>query len=343
MAARSPSLGPLLADWGEAHCRVPDGDRRGEPFVLYDEQLRFIDGFYRVNPKAKPGQKAPAFVHRRGQLVRPQKWGKSPLEAFHVCLEAVGPALFAGWARGGELYDCRDYRCDCGFVYEYEVGDPMGRPWATPLIQITATSEDQTDNVYDALRPMIELGPLHELIPKTGEEFIRLPNGGRIDTVTSSAKSRVGQRVTFVPQDETGLWTKSTGMIDVAKHQRRGAAGMGGRTCEITNAWDPSEDSVAQQTFESAAPDILKDYATAPESLSFRNKAERRKIFRIVYGDSQTSRGGHLDLDGIEAECVELMERDPANAERFYGNRIVHGLGAWLPEGLWAGAMRAAS
>ena len=29
------------------------------------------------------------------------------------------------------------------------------------------------------------------------------------------------------------------------------------------------------------------------------------------------------------------MERDPAQAERFYGNRIVVGSGAWIPEGLW--------
>jgi hypothetical protein len=59
---------------------------------------------------------------------------------------------------------------------------------------------------------MIDDGPLHDLIPKTGEEFIRLPGDGRIDVVTSNATSRVGQRVTFVPQDETGFyWTSPTG------------------------------------------------------------------------------------------------------------------------------------
>jgi hypothetical protein len=332
---REPSLGPLVADWGEAHCVIPDGDHRGDPFRLYDEQLRFIDGFYRLHRTARVGQKAPAFLHRRAQLVRPQKWGKSPLEAFHICLEAVGPVLFDGWAAGGEVYDCRDHRCGCGFVYFYEAGEPMGRAWSTPLIQVTATSEEQTDNVYGALRPMIDLGPLHDLIPKTGEEFIRLPNDGRIDVVTSNARSRLGARVTFVPQDETGLWTKSAGMIKVAEVQRRGLAGMGGRSAEITNSWDPSEDSVAQRTFESEAKDILKDYLQAPSGLSYRNKDERRKIHRHVYGDSLITRGGHIDLDSIEAEAAELLERDPAQAERFFGNRIVHGLGAWLPEGLW--------
>src|SRR6185503_6202554 len=103
--------------------------------------------------------------------------------------------------------------------YVYDPGEPMGRPWSTPLIQITATTEDQTDNTYDALRPMIDKGPLAELITKTGEEFIRLPGGGRIDAVTSKATSRLGQRITFAAQDEVGLWTKTTRMDKVADTQ----------------------------------------------------------------------------------------------------------------------------
>jgi len=138
-------------------------------------QLWDVVNHYRVKPTAKRGQLAPAFYHRRSQTVRPQKTGKGPFTAAVACLEGVGPALFDGWAKGGEVYDCRDYGCGCGWAYEYDAGEPMGMPWPTPLIQITATSEEQTDNIYDALRPMIRLGPLADLIPKTGEEFIRLP------------------------------------------------------------------------------------------------------------------------------------------------------------------------
>jgi hypothetical protein len=32
-----------------------------------------------------------------------------------------------------------------------------------------------------------------------------------------------------------------------------------------------------------------------------------------------------VDLDAIEAEAAELLETDPAQAERFFGNRIVAG------------------
>ncbi|RPE27292.1 hypothetical protein [Kitasatospora cineracea] len=331
---RWPTLGFLVGDWIEQHCVIPDGFSAGEPYELTDEMLWFYLSHYRVKPEATRERSmlspASAFYYRRSQLVRPQKWGKGPLTASQVCVEAVGPAVFAGWAEGGERYDCRLHGCDCGWQWEYEPGDPMGMPWPTPLIQITAFSEEQTDNIYGALKPMIDKGPLSDLIPKTGEEFIRLPGGGRIDTVTSSAQSRLGQRVTFVPQDETGIWTTENKMQKVADTQRRGLAGMGGRSTETTNGWDPSENSVAQRTYEAKVKDIYRDFAKAPGELDYKKKADRRKIHQAVYGDSWW-----VDLDVIEGEALELLERDPAQAERFFGNRIVAGVGAWLGRHRW--------
>jgi hypothetical protein len=310
----------VAAEWLEAHCVVPDGFEKGRPFELVDWQAWALLNFYRLKPEAQVGQLAPAFEFRRAQIVLPQKAGKAPYTAAHICVEAVGPALFAGWAQGSETWDCSDHGCGCGWVYEYESGEAMGAPWPTPLIQITATSDDQTDNIYGALRPMIDDGPLAALIPKTGEEFIRLPNKGRIDTVTSNARSRLGQRVTYVPQDETGIWTPQSGMVKVAETQRRGLAGMGGRAEETTNAWNPAEGSVAQRTAEATTDDIFRLHPQAPASLSYRNKAERRKIHRTVYQGCRW-----VDLDAIEAEAAELLQVDPGQAERFFGNRTVAG------------------
>jgi hypothetical protein len=42
-----------------------------------------------------------------------------------------------------------------------------------------------------------------------------------------------------------------------------------------------------------------------------------------------------VDLDAIEAEAAELLERDPAQAERFFGNRPVAGVGTWLDVDRW--------
>ena len=47
-----PTLGWLVIDWIEAHCVIPDGDRAGAPFVLTDEQARFILRHYRLEPDA---------------------------------------------------------------------------------------------------------------------------------------------------------------------------------------------------------------------------------------------------------------------------------------------------
>jgi hypothetical protein len=156
--------------------------------------------------------------------------------------------------------------------------------------------------------------------------------------VTSSALSRLGNPISYAHQDESGIYTKSNKMRNVAETQRRGAAGMGGRTMEHTNPWDPSENSVAQTTYESQAKDIFKFYREPPKKLSFGDKRERRKILAYVYEGST-----HVNLDSIEAEAAELMATDPTQAERFFGNRLVQGHGAWLPDGLWESAARVRS
>lgn len=322
----------VVPDWIARHCRIKSVSglvTKPQPFVMYDWQLRCTAQFYRVRPEATVGQLSTAFHHRRAQVVAPQKSGKGPWTASIVAAEAVGPVLFDGWASGGERYECRKHGCSCRWVYTYEPGEPMGRPWGEPLLQITATSEDQTDNVFRPLQAMIRNGPLKELM-KVGEQFIRLPNDGRIDVVTSSAQSRLGNPVTFVAQDETGIWTEGNKMTKVATTQRRGLAGMSGRSMETTNGWDPTENSVAQKTAESKVKGTYRFHRLPPKGLSYTNKADRRKIHAVVYEGST-----HIDLDAIEGEAAELLEKEPAEAERFFGNRLVAGMGTWLLQDRW--------
>ncbi len=111
---------------------------------------------------------------------------------------------------------------------------------------------------------------------------------------------------------------------------RRGAAAMGGRSMETTNCFDPSEGSVAQRTFESAAKDIFRYYEPPPAHLKYTVKAERRQIHNYNYAGSP-----HADRNGIEAEAAELLEKDPAQAERFFGNRVVYGAGSWCDGDRW--------
>lgn len=228
----------------------------------------------------------------------------------------------------------------------------MGRPQPSPLIQLTANSEDQVLNMYRPLKAMVLLGSLKERL-RVREGFIRVLNGDsdvsdaadldRIDIVTSSARSRLGNPITDAEQDEAGLYTSSNGMVQVAQTQRRGAAGMGGRTHAWTNAYDPTENSYAQQIVESGDPDVFVFYRNpdlAPELrredgslMSFLKRSERRKILEYVYKGSPW-----VDLDSIEAEAASLLKTDPSQAERFFGNRLVQGAGAWIEESQWAEA-----
>jgi hypothetical protein len=293
------SFGHLVADWIEGHCVIPDGWRAGEPYLLTAEMREFLDRFYSVDERT--GQ----FVHRRGgQLIRPQKWGKGPFSAAIILAEALAPVVP---------------------VLEY--GKFRVRKWPKPWIQVTAVSEDQTVNVFSALIPMIALGPLAHEIPDSGLGRINLPSGGWIEPVTASARSRLGQRVTFCVEDETHSWLQSNGGWTLADNQRRNLAGMGGRFLETTNAFDPVERSVAQRTFEAKAPGTLIDDAPAPPG-SVRSREERDVVLTAVYRDALVDRGGWVDRDRIHAEIDALLEHDPAQAERFFLNRKLASEGA---------------
>ena len=296
-----PTLGWEVIDFIEKHAVIPDGARAGEPFILSDPQKRFVLGMYELHEDAEVDYEKPssAFVYNRGaQIVAPQKWGKGPLAAAIIIAEAYGPVLFDGWDANGQ---------------------PVGRSWPTPYIQVTAVSEDQTDNVWLSLLPMIRLGDLVHDIPDTGETRINLPNGGKIEPVTASARSRLGQRITCSVQDEAHDWDKRNGGRKLADTQRRNLAGMGGRFLETGNAWDPAQDSVAQTTFEDETG-VFKLFVP-PIAGSVRNKRERLKVLKHLYK-------GHwwIDVDRISSEIDNLLQRgEIAQAERFFMNRIVPG------------------
>ncbi len=256
---------------------------------------------YRLHPAAKfdPDRPSAPFVYNGNYLTKPQKAGKGPFSAARICAQAEGPVLFAGWDADGE---------------------PVGMPWASPHIQVTAVSEDQTQNIWRALLPMIALGAIAVEITDLGITRINLRYGGLIEPVTASARSRLGQRITYAEQDEVQSWTERNGGHTLADNQRRNLAGTGGRWSATGNAWDPSERSVAQLDYEAGHKDVHFDYRE-PLAGSWGNKRERRRILKHAYEGCPW-----IDLARIEADCDRLAAKgDPAQAERYFGNRIVAG------------------
>lgn len=176
--SKRDTLGYLAIWWIESHCVVPDGDSAGEPFVPTLDHSVYLCNWYRVRSGAKLGERAAAFTYRIGLWVAAQKVGKSPGVAAETCFEFVGPSLFAGRAKGGEGVSVPDSGLPVQVrSVHLRAGEPMGRPWATPRIQLAALVEDQVENTWGALVPMIDDGPLSVWIPKTGEAFIRHPSG----------------------------------------------------------------------------------------------------------------------------------------------------------------------
>jgi hypothetical protein len=299
-----PSLGGQVGNWIQSHCAIPDGDRMGDPYLLTPEMWTFLLNYYRLDADGR-------FTYSRGaMMVRVQKYGKGPFAAAIICAEAAGPVRFDHFAPSG---------------------DPVGKSVATPWIQIAAVSEDQTANTYRALTPMIQLGDISAEIEDVGVTRINLPGSGRIEPVTAAARSRVGQRVTFAVWDETGFWLEGNHGRELADAMSRNLAGMRGRFLQTTNAWDPAEESVAQQTAEAGDPGTYVDDID-PGTGSIKNKRERRRMLKTVYGDSARSSkaqgnaegqviDGWVDLDRIDAEIEALLTRDPAQAERFFLNR----------------------
>lgn len=341
-----PTLGDLADAWITQHCRIPDGHKRRQPFEQYDWQFWCTANHLRVREGAGYDPADPplnqAFVYRRSDVVASQKVGKGPWAATLLALMAVGPSEFGGWAKRGAVYECEDHGCGCGWYFEYERGEPMGVRHPSPLLQALASSQEQVANIWRPLTAMIRFvgSPLGQLLlPR--EEFIRVigendddPELDRIDAVTSSAQSRLGNPISGYVQDETGTHTTQNGMAGVVSAQRRGAAGMGGRGFSTTNCWDSSQQSVAQKDYENNAPDVFTFYAPPPKHLDFYDDEQRRLILKHNYEGSP-----HVSIDSIEAEAKDMISRgDGPLAERFFGNRPVEVKGTWLSEELWEAA-----
>lgn len=308
-----PTLGWAAIQWIEEHLVIPDGPQRGAPYVLTAEMARHLLNAYRLRPRAAVHPKYPkpidGLVYYGSQYRRPQKYGKDPFNAARSILHAFGPVQFDGWDANGE---------------------PVGRSVDTPWVQIAATSDDQTDNTFRPLFRMLSEGELANLPGlDIGETRIKLPSGdGWIEPVTAAARSRLGNPITFASFTETHLMRKRDGGLDLTRAMKRNLAGMGGSWGEVTNAWDPSEDSVAQLTAEAKAPGVYLDHAhpDLPRLTGEQFADDRAVLERIVvkYGDSCRKNGGWVDERSILATIRDASTGE-SEARRYFLDEVTVG------------------
>lgn len=308
-----PTLGLLVGQWIEQQCIIPTGPRRGYPYLLTGEMWSHMLHVYRLKPNATVHPMYPrprdGFVYHGNQLRRPQKWGKDPLMAMKAIAHALGPVQFDGWDANGE---------------------PVGRPVPTPWVQVSGTSIDNTDNTWRPLVSCLREGPLADTPGlDVGDTRIKLPFGdGWMEPVTSSADSRLGNPITYATITEPHLMTLRDGGVAMAKAIKRNLTGMGGSWSEGTNAWDPSQDSVAQQTAAAKAPEVYLDhrFADLPELTEeeFADDDTVRERIVIKYGDSARLAGGWVETDDILAD-VRNAATGEAEARRYFLDEVTVG------------------
>jgi hypothetical protein len=302
-----------------------------EPFVAYREQEDFILRWYQIDPLTG------RFTYGRGLLGRPRGWGKSPLLGGLCIVEGLADVLFDGWDADGQ---------------------PVGRPWSTvltPLVHVSAVSEDQTNNTW---QPMLEMlaGPVVDAYPgvEPFDTVVNLPRG-KIEKRTSSGRTVKGAPTTFAVLDQTEEWVPSNGGPALAQKIRTNTAKNGGRTIESPNAFIPGENSVAEKSAETAAAaregrtkleqPILWDHREAPAETEMADRESLVAGLRVSYGDSSGHPDGcvlhdppcppgHVDL---EAQIAVIWDpaTDIQTARSDYLNQITHASDSWVSSPEW--------
>lgn len=301
-----PTLGYLAGEWIEDNCIIPDGARRGEPYLLTDEMWNHLLWAYRLRPDARQHDGNDAFVYAGSQLMRPQKWGKDPFIATRDIFHALGPCNFAGWDANGQ---------------------PVGSEHPSAWIAIAATEERQTINTYQPVMEILREGPLGSTPGlEVMETRTKLPSGGWIDPVTMSAPGRLGGRFTFVSITESGILVGEGPKrgIEFARVLKRNVDGMSGMWTEATNAYDPTELSAAQRTAEADAADVYIDYRPPRRKVPIDDDEGLLQEIIYLYGDSAKVNGGWVSERRILA-AIQRADSGEGNSRRFWLNEITSG------------------
>lgn len=287
-------------------------ESRGVPWRFTLEQARFLLWWYAVNPDGQ-------FLYRDGVFQRLKGHGKDPLGACLCLAEMIGPVRVADWDRG----------------------QPVGRDIETAWVQTAAVSLEQTKNTMRLLPGLVgaEARAKFGLVPAK-EQAYALGDERFLQAVTSSPSTLQGARSTFVLMNETHEWLATNQghemALTISNNVTKSSDGAA-RTLRITNAFEPGEESVAEQdreawekvqAGEAVDTGLLYDSLEAPPEAPLTPEAAP-SVVEAIRGDSVW-----LNTDRIVASIMDV--RNPvSSSRRYWYNQIVAAEDAWAVSDEW--------
>jgi hypothetical protein len=326
-----PTLGFQVTAWMEHFLCHGKGDIEGDPWQIDDEFALFICWLYRLHPAGheEEGRR----LAQRAVLSRPKGRAKSELAGGIVCAEGLGPVRFDRWAEGGETTD---------WGYEYQPGEPIGKPVRSPMIRCLATEEGQAGNTYDNVYIMLTQARASAYYGlREGKEVgitrTFLPGGGEIRPSTAGNASKDGGLETCAVADETHLYVQPA----LRSMYRTVARNTGKRKdgeplmLDTTTAWQPGERSIAEQAADKYAAleveealtkhGVLYDHRQGDEPKRFGDNRSLIKAMKVGYGPAAE----WMDFKRI-VRIVRDAEDPLEEAYRYYLNRPRAAASHWL-------------
>lgn len=306
------TLGWEAALWAENWLIQPNGPWAGQKFTLTKGQLRFLLHWYGLNDDG-------SWLYHHGVRRLAKGSGKSPFAGVLSLIEFCAPVR----------------------LYDFDADSPggvVGKSVDMPLVQIAATSKDQTANTMRMVRAFAPKGSMvcdQFLLDPGKTKYYRAPEG-TLEVITSSATSAEGAEGSFCVADETEHWKPSNGGVELHSTIMDNLAKSGSRMLETSNAWVPGEDTVAEATWDSwvaqeegrikSDTKILYDARIAPANTDINDEASLSKALEFVYADCPWQ------------NIVPIMNRiwSPAaktnDSQRKYLNRPASANDAWMEE-----------
>lgn len=326
------SLGYALADWIEFYLVHGPGDVQGQEIELDEEMLHFVVCAYAITGAGRRRFDEVLLSRAKGRA-------KSEVAGMLVCAEALAPVRFDHWAEAGEVSD---------WGYEYEKGEPVGRPVTYPFIRCLATEETQAGNTYANVTYMLSHSEmLAEDYPGVdiGNDWqsstrVFLPDGGEIRPSTASSAAKDGGKESFSVADETHLYVlpELRDMYETVERNTMKRKAAEPWFLQTSTMYAIGEDSIAERTHRNykshRAPRLYFDHRAASERLLedpvYEDKAEVKKGLIQAYGPF----AAHMDLDRM-VTLAHKPSQDRAKFRRYFFNLPVSLSETWLSKHLW--------